>query len=81
MLFQRPTLSRSEYGPKTKRKQALRLEKKGIVHMPDSKASWLFRNLGRSVFVRHKDIGTRQTMRGGRNRNSENDSPTHEGKQ
>lgn len=34
--------------------------------MPDSKASWLIRNLGRSVFVRDKDIGQdRQCVAGG----------------
>lgn len=77
VLFRSPTLFGHEHGSETKRRQASRLGKKGIVHLPDSEAFSLFGNHGMSVFVTYKDSETSQMLCGRRDNNTR-DRPTHE---
>lgn len=66
-----------EHGSETKRREASRLGKKGIVHLPDIDAFCLFGNHGMSFFVTYKDSKTSQTLSGRRDNNTR-DRPTHE---
>lgn len=77
LLFRSPTLFGHEDGSETKRKQAPRLGKKGIVHLPDSKVFCLFGNHGMPVFVTYKDSETTQRLCVRRTTRSEADQRTN----